>query len=125
MPRAAKWFEPDLTNNGVLEKAAKHYSWSAADKKEAHEWYKHFLEAAWNANGAPIDVLNRKADDLWHYHIMVTKDYSDYCDSCLGGYLHHTPVDSQPAATPAQQAAVQTFYDKNWPVPDSIVSCHS
>ena len=126
MARAAKWFAPDLNKNGVVEKAATKHNWSAADKKEAKDWYENFLQAAWNAQGASIDVLNRKADDLWHEHIQIdTQDYTDYCNNCFGSFLHHVSVDSQPAATPAQLAAVQPYYAPHWPIPDSIVSCHN
>jgi hypothetical protein len=127
MPRAANWYPPDLASNGVLTKAATQNNWSESDAAEAELWYDNFLLAAWNADGqgAAINVINKKADDLWHVHKDTHPDYENYCNDCFGKVVKHIPVDHRHDATQAELAAVQTYYQSNWPIPDSIVSCHN
>ena len=127
MPRAANWYPPDLASNGVLTKAATQNNWSASDAAEAELWYDNFLLAAWNADGqgAAINVINKKADDLWHVHKDTHPDYEKYCNGCFGKPLNHKVVANPHAPSAAELAAVQQFYLANWPVPDSIVACHT
>ena len=30
-------------------------------------------------------------DALWHAHILCTRIYGEFCDTYMGGYLHHDP----------------------------------
>jgi hypothetical protein len=127
MPRAANWFPPDLTSNGVLATATLNNHWSPTDAAEAEQWYDNFLEAAWIADGqgTSINVINKKADDLWHVHKDTHPDYEKYCTDCFGKKLNHIAVAHPHSPSAAELAAVQPYYQSNWPVPDSIVACHS
>jgi hypothetical protein len=122
MAKAASWFAPQIDD--LVEKVGNAKNWGAPDKQKAHDWYNHFLEANWNQAGSEINVLNDKADDLWHEHILNTQRYTNYCLACFGYYLDHFP-DVRRKPTKAELDAVQPAYSPNWPVPDSIVSCHS
>jgi hypothetical protein len=127
MPRAANWYPPDLASNGVLTKAANANNWSASDAAAAEQWYDNFLQAAWNADGQKkaINVINKNADLLWHVHKDTHPDYDNYCNDCFGKKLNHISVPNPHSPSAAELAAVQTYYGHNWPVPDSIVSCHN
>lgn len=30
-------------------------------------------------------------DQVWHQHILYTKDYADFCQKFYGGFIHHNP----------------------------------
>jgi hypothetical protein len=127
MPRAANWYPPDLASNGVLTKAATANNWSASDAAAAEQWYDNFLQAAWNADGQKkaINVINKNADLLWHVHKDTHPDYETYCNGCFGKPLNHKSVPNPHTPSAAELAAVKTYYDTHWPVPDSIVACHT
>ena len=125
MPRAAQFIAPDLTANGVLAKAAAKNGWTGGAPKQAQDWYTNFLHAVWKAPaGTVIRVMNRKADDLWHVH-LDDPGYAAYCNSCFGYVLQHIQDPPRRKPTAAEDAAAKPLYDPNWPVPDSIVSCHN
>jgi|SRR5690242_9047614 hypothetical protein len=127
MPRAANWYPPDLASNGVLDKAAKRNKWNTTDAAAAEQWYDYFLLAAWNADGQgkSINVINKNADELWHVHKDTHPDYETYCNGCFGKLLNHKSVPNPHKPSQAELDAVQTYYGNNWPVPDSIVACHT
>lgn len=33
----------------------------------------------------------REIDEMWHEFILVTKDYTEFCNRFFGKYLHHMP----------------------------------
>ncbi|QDK36918.1 hypothetical protein [Bdellovibrio sp. NC01] len=33
----------------------------------------------------------REIDEMWHEFILVTKDYTEFCQKYFGKYLHHMP----------------------------------
>lgn len=39
-----------------------------------------------------IAMLSPEVDGLWHEFILFTRQYVDFCDRFLGGYLHHEPA---------------------------------
>jgi hypothetical protein len=123
MPRAAFFSAPDLTTNGVLAKATAQNGWTGSAPKQAQDWYNNFLEAVYAANGTPIGVMNRKADDLWHVH-KDDPSYDAYCISCFGYVVQHIESPPRRKATAAELDAVKPYY-KKWPIPDSITSCHT
>lgn|SRR5689334_7766113 len=124
MPKAAQFAAPDLTSNGVLATAAAKNGWTGSAQKQAQDWYNNFLEAVWYAPapGTAINVLNRKADDLWHVH-KADPTYDAYCMACFGYIVQHIEYPIKRKASAADLALVQPYY-RHWPIPDSIVSCH-
>lgn len=36
--------------------------------------------------------LSKEVDDVWHAHILVSENYSRFCDAVFGQYFHHYPV---------------------------------
>jgi hypothetical protein len=40
----------------------------------------------------PILYQQYAMDEMWHNFILFTKEYTKYCESLYGHYLHHTPA---------------------------------
>ncbi|CAH6419918.1 Hypothetical protein HVR_LOCUS988 [uncultured virus] len=38
-------------------------------------------------------VPGKVIDEVWHDHILHTKDYIEFCNKYFGDYLHHSPRD--------------------------------
>lgn len=48
-----------------------------------------------NSEGKFINsITNAIVDELWHLHILHTKEYFNFCENVYGRYLHHTPTDN-------------------------------
>jgi hypothetical protein len=43
----------------------------------------------WDTPDISISYSMLIIDQFWHTFIMNTKDYMDFCDEYLGGYIHH------------------------------------
>jgi hypothetical protein len=112
---------------GILDKAAKDNGWNPGQAQEAQLWYERFLQLCDEQGGQPVYVMHKKADLLWHTHILFTQQYTDYCNQVFGTYLHHTPLPPGAQPDPTKVAAGKKLYDdKHWPIPspDSATNCH-
>jgi hypothetical protein len=38
---------------------------------------------------------SHQIDQVWHTHILYTKDYTDMCNTLAGQYIHHNPTNSK------------------------------
>jgi hypothetical protein len=121
MSRSASFVPPDLT--GILDKAQKENDWSDAETQEARTWYERFLELNWANPDNGIEVINAKADLLWHAHITHTVRYRNYCTEILGYFLDHIPMEAPRAPTLAEKDAAAQAYGKGGVIPDSIIWC--
>ena len=41
--------------------------------------------------GVTLGMPSRAVDIAWHEFILLTREYTAFCDQAFGGYLHHTP----------------------------------
>lgn len=41
--------------------------------------------------GAAVGMPSKVVDELWHQFILMSREYSEFCDQAFGKYLHHTP----------------------------------
>lgn len=114
MGRAKEFFPPDLTN--ILETVAVEQKWTKDDAQEARGWYERFLMLQWADPANEIVVIDRKADLLWHAHITYTLRYRIYCESCLGYFLDHIPLDRPRQPTQAELDAAAVAYGQ-WTEP--------
>ncbi|HKC18790.1 MAG TPA: hypothetical protein VKE27_04090 [Candidatus Dormibacteraeota bacterium] len=114
---------PDLT--AALASATTKNQWGPAASKQAADWFVNFLQAVYKAPaGTVINVMSKKADDLWHEYLN-DPNYDSYCQQCFGYVLQHIETPPRRKPTAAEEAAVEPYYRPNWPIPDSIVSCHA
>jgi hypothetical protein len=56
---------------------------------------------------APLAMISRNIDLLWHKFLEFTEHYRDFCLSGYGTFIDHRPRTS---ATPVPEAAVRNFY---------------
>lgn len=49
-----------------------------------------------HAIDAPLVVI----DEMWHEFILVTRDYTSFCNDMLGRYIHHAPARSEDEPPP-------------------------
>lgn len=71
--------------------------------KHEYDWSDDFVNGAVNEYGRFLHlhkllpngklVPGKAVDKVWHDHILHTRDYIKFCETELGGYLHHDPKD--------------------------------
>lgn len=69
------------------------------------QWFLVCLHARDRTVGMPSEAV----DEAWHEFILMTRDYSAFCDGAFGRYLHHTPaaaMDESMAASLARTVRV-------------------
>lgn len=44
-------------------------------------------------------VPHRAVDEMWHQHLLHTRDYAALCEKVLGGFFHHEPSPPDAAST--------------------------
>jgi hypothetical protein len=68
-------------------------AWSSKDTKDAIRRYKNFLLLVLrypNLVLAPASDI----DEVWHNHILFTREYTRDCQIIFGDYLHHAPAQN-------------------------------
>lgn len=54
--------------------------------------------------GMPSKIV----DDAWHEFILMSREYSRFCDQAFGGYLHHTPAGA--SDEPQEKGLLRTLH---------------
>lgn len=83
---------PDL-----LESFRRNFAVSEDESREVFEDLKRWLwlaERAVKANPVMLDGM-WIIDEMWHLFITYTVDYSEFCETMFGRFLHHVPVPHQ------------------------------
>ena len=81
-------------NRDVVARFAKHFrvadDESAAIFEECKKWL--WLHAVPGA--PPLEMMDEFVviDEMWHTFVLYTRDYSRYCVSRFGAYMHHNPT---------------------------------
>jgi hypothetical protein len=44
-----------------------------------------------NITNERLPMGSESVDKVWHQFILFTKEYTNFCNKYLGGYMHHTP----------------------------------
>lgn len=58
-----------------------------------------------------------RLDDLWHQHILFTKDYHAMCQKVCGTYLHHQPFVGDAKADPRARSEMRAIYQREFGEP--------
>jgi hypothetical protein len=98
----------ETLNFDYLEKRlVEKLEWSENFAKEAARRYKNFLimlykypKQVWPP---PSDI-----DEVWHAHILHTKEYFRDCEEIFGRYIHHAPF--QKKGNPEADAKMRDFH---------------
>lgn len=75
---------------------------------EAIEEYKHYMTLIL-LGYKPLDMFSQQVDDVWHNHILFTKDYANFCQQVFGYFLHHNPKTPKEKKEGMQNHAKQFF----------------
>jgi hypothetical protein len=41
-----------------------------------------------------IPMFSVRVDEVWHQFVLFTAEYSDFCQRCIGSFLHHVPNEA-------------------------------
>ena len=55
-----------------------------------------------------IGMPSKIVDDVWHEFILMSREYSSFCDRAFGGYLHHTPAAL--SDEPMERGLLRTYH---------------
>jgi len=77
-----------LDENIIQRVQKKHPDWSRSKVVELIREYKNFLYVC--ARDESESVPSAEVDEIWHEHILFTKEYEDWCNF-LGRKIHHNP----------------------------------
>lgn len=127
MARAKRFSRPELRKSGVLDRARKDHRWTKRQADEAELWYDRFLEIKYDLHGGRVHVIQKRADLLWHTHILFTEHYRKYCDRVFGRYVDHTPLVHHIKADPKDVAkGRQEYVMRGWAllIIESGTGCH-
>ncbi len=75
----------------VHDRLVKIDKWPADQATEACAQYRNFLLLK-KKYGSQYELPpSYDMDEVWHAHILHTKDYTEFCDLVFGEFLHHHP----------------------------------
>lgn len=75
----------------VVERLVRVDGWSRKSATLALEQYRNFLFLKKKYGSQYVLPPSREIDEVWHAHVLHTKDYFNFCNIVFGEYLHHTP----------------------------------
>jgi hypothetical protein len=77
----------------VKDFLVKRMSYNLEDAEEIEYEYKKFLflNIKYAGNRIPMSKL---VDDIWHAHLLHTRNYSKLCSEVAGFFIHHTPTNT-------------------------------
>lgn len=78
----------------LIAKTQELFGLDEEDAEAAKREYRHFLYLVyWNKRlaGDTMVVPTKRADKLWHTHILYTRSYNAMCQDIFGTFLHHNP----------------------------------
>jgi len=82
----------------VVDRFVEHYG---LPREEAEDLFVETLRWLWlcaHADGDPrapklfVDDCLAMLDEMWHTFVLFTREYTQFCDEYLGGYIHHVPT---------------------------------
>lgn len=69
-----------------------HADWSPDRLAQAELDYRAYL-AKGKLDGSVKHIPSKDVDEVWHAHILFTKQYHRDCDDYFGFYFHHVPFE--------------------------------
>lgn len=103
----------------ILCLTAARNGWRAAYALEVELEYRKFIYVSVKYPGEKLGMCG-PVDQLWHDHILHTRDYVEFCRVLSGQYLHHVPTGESSGDASAYQRTLalieQDFDVVNWNV---------
>lgn len=94
----------DNESMSFVERVMKENLWDKIYTLRVIEEYKKFIELGSIQSVAP----SREIDQVWHAHLLYSKDYDKMCDR-LGFFFHHNPTPKELVKTIGKDAYVETI----------------
>jgi hypothetical protein len=120
----------NLKLDGIASGVAKSERWTPQQKADALGFYRAYLSMRLKRGRRRFLAIDKKADKIWHAHIVNTVQYQKDCDRIFGRFLHHTPLPHPNLTAPqkvqyVKDVAEYTVECKVWvrPQPDSTWIC--
>lgn len=91
------------------------------------ESFKQFLVVC--ATRGEVSAPSESVDDMWHTALLFTRSYREYCETHLGTFIHHEPVEVLADAdvySQTRDATASLFGDldeRHWPSADVVARC--
>lgn len=82
------------------------------DAEAVFQETKKFLGVCAQSGGGEDYAPSKEQDAMWHLFILYTRDYTQFCSTFFGAYLHHVPCDGTRAwadPCPLKEKAVTIF----------------
>lgn len=90
------------------DKLAQANNWTPEYTQKVIEEYKKFMFLVITHGGAaPSDPI----DQVWHQHILYTKDYHEFCMHFAGRFLHHSPDRFKGASSTIYADTLENYED--------------
>lgn len=93
------------SNPDVVERIARDHSMTVEQAESVFRDTIRFLYLA-GATDAKILAPTKSIDKGWHSFLMFTRDYSKFCTTYFGHFIHHAPRRSSDPAPKINQLAV-------------------
>ena len=93
--------------------------WSEVSATKIMRQYKNFLYLQKKYGDQQHIIPSLEIDEVWHAHILYTKDYAEFCQQFFGRFLHHVPQKPGVAADSKSKveqdfAATQELYKQEF-----------
>ena len=79
------------------------------DLKEVERGLRQYFHVSLHAGNKMASMPSQVVDEAWHNFILFTKNYSVFCKSALGRFLHHVPAEAMESQTKAQIGIKRTW----------------
>lgn len=97
--RQAKSFIESADLSPVIDRLIQIEGWSEKSALAATQLYRNFLYLKKKYGDEHILPPSYEIDEVWHAHILHTRQYVDFCSTLFGGFLHHRPHLAEEASS--------------------------
>ncbi|MBE9608134.1 glycine-rich domain-containing protein [Chitinilyticum piscinae] len=77
--------------DAVLQRCAREAALDEKAVRRASHALRQYYRMLARTPGVELAMPSRAADELWHTHILFTREYREFCQSAFGRYLDHQP----------------------------------
>jgi len=115
----------DLTH--IKKRVQKEKGWSPRMAEVAAKFYRNFLILCKKHEDVAFSPT-QQIDEIWHAHILYTKEYHEMSEKVFGKYLHHQPFHEEDSKENSQEEnhiqLLQRFHQEEFgePIYDTVYS---
>lgn len=94
----------------VIKRCKKDFNYTDDDMRIIEREFKRFIVMSVILKDTGIGMYSKDVDNLWHSFILFTKEYTDFCTTFNGKFIHHVPEVEE--KTPEKRAEVQKDFQQ-------------